>query len=271
MSEPNEPSRRPSSESASMATRRLSTGSDRTAVVPDKSPCSGDIRTITAPAGAPVSRKDTTSTRQKAYHFDDEPVGGGDDMHQTARALVSHAPPTHRHNILSHHPVPVNAQVQNVNNMENQNFHPPPTVIHPMLKGVVVGVPDDASVGTAPALSVGPVSQRVSSLTHVVPPAAYPQGSLTSFYPDFLRKRVTPARHDVVAEEVDKELLAQAHEPGAWAVNLRVCLNGPATSSRIRMGYPQGRNMETTHGNDRLRPWRIWVFQNTTRNGYIQS
>ena len=30
---------------------------------------------------------------------------------------------------------------------------------------------------------------------------------MDSFYPDFLRKRIAPARHDVVADEVDKELL----------------------------------------------------------------
>ena len=53
---------------------------------------------------------------------------------------------------------------------------------------------------------VGTVSNRASSLTHVVPPGTYPKWPLASCYPDFLRNRIGPARHDVVAEEVDKEL-----------------------------------------------------------------
>ena len=63
-----------------------------------------------------------------------------------------------------------------------------------------------------PALLVGPMASRTSSLTHVAPPGNPPVGSLTYAYPDFLRKRTTPARHDVVAEEVDKELLVRARD-----------------------------------------------------------
>ena len=44
------------------------------------------------------------------------------------------------------------------------------------------------------------------------PPGNLPQGSLSSCYPEFLGKRVTPAMHDVVDEEVDKELLVTARD-----------------------------------------------------------
>ena len=51
---------------------------------------------------------------------------------------------------------------------------------------------------------------------------------MTSFYPDFLRNRVTPALHDVVAEEVDNELLVRARdtdgmgrELSGWAAEIR--------------------------------------------------
>ena len=56
----------------------------------------------------------------------------------------------------------------------------------------------------SPALDVGSVAARSSSLAHVDPSTAPPQSALSAFYPEFLRKRVTPARHDVVAEEADK-------------------------------------------------------------------
>ena len=82
-----------------------------------------------------------------------------------------------------------------------------------LVRGVVIGSTGDANLGSAPALVVGPVSQRSSSLTHVAPSTAPPQGALANFYPDFLKKRATPARHSVVAEQVDKELLLPATDP----------------------------------------------------------
>ena len=54
---------------------------------------------------------------------------------------------------------------------------------------------------------------RSSSLTRVTPPTAPPRSLSPSFYPEFLRNRITPARHDVVADEVDKELLLNATDP----------------------------------------------------------
>ena len=77
---------------------------------------------------------------------------------------------------------------------------------------MVVGVLDDSQLGSAPALTVGSAASRVSSITHVAPPGSYPQGDLSSLYPDFLRKRSTPAKHDVVAGEVDKDLLTSSHD-----------------------------------------------------------
>ena len=66
----------------------------------------------------------------------------------------------------------------------------------------------------AASLMLGPVSSRGSSLTHVSQPVAPPQSTLTAFYPDFLRRRITPARHEVVSEEADKELLSDAGRRG---------------------------------------------------------
>ena len=74
----------------------------------------------------------------------------------------------------------------------------------------------DAKLGLSPSSAAGLASARASSLTHVVPSGIYPQGAISSFYPEFLRIRNTPARHDAVAEEVDKELLMSAQDaPGA--------------------------------------------------------
>ena len=210
--EPDVPSRRPSSESASVESKRFSTGPERTTVMSDESPCSAPLRETTATTPTPAQKPVTTSTRQKAYHFDDEPAPCDADMNRTARALVSHEPHTRRNTVLSHRPIPVDSQVQNVNYMTTPIFRPPATASPPILRGVVVGVQGDSALGAEPAVSVVPVPRRTSSLTHVVPPTDYPRRSLTSFYPDFLRKRVTPARHDVAAEEVDKELLVNARD-----------------------------------------------------------
>ena len=111
-------------------------------------------------------------------------------------------------------PPPVAQIVHNVNTLTTPCFAPP-HVYQGLVHGVVVGSTGDANLGSAPALVVGPISQRSSSLTHVAPSTAPLQGDLANFYPDFLKKRATPARHSAVADQVDKELLLTATEPGA--------------------------------------------------------
>ena len=134
-------------------------------------------------------------------------------MARAAHNLVSHGPPTRRHTVLPQQPPEVAPIVNSANTLTTPFFAPPPTA-QGIARGVVVGVQDDSNLGSAPALVVGSASNRASALTHAGPPWGLPQGALAPFYPDFLRKRITPARHDVVAEEVDKELLLTATEPG---------------------------------------------------------
>ena len=86
-----------------------------------------------------------------------------------------------------------------------------PVVSPPVAQWVIVGFQDDSKLGSAQSLVAAPSSTRESSLTHVVPPGAYPQGPLASLYPYFLRKRNTPDRHDEAADEFGKELLLSAH------------------------------------------------------------
>ena len=88
-----------------------------------------------------------------------------------------------------------------------------PHLFPPVAQGVVVGAQGGSILGSSPALTVDPASTRVASLTHAVHPGIYPQGALASFYPDFLRKRNTPAMHYVAAEEVGKDLPMSAQEP----------------------------------------------------------
>ena len=88
---------------------------------------------------------------------------------------------------------------------------PPPTTTSnevPIAKGLVIPPGSDEQLVDASPLTLGPLSKRVASLTHVAQPIAPPQCNLTPFYPDLLMKRITPSRHEVGAEEVAKELLA---------------------------------------------------------------
>ena len=92
--------------------------------------------------------------------------------------------------------------------------HPVPVrpATTPVAQGRVLGVHDDSQLARAPALTVGSVASHSSSLTRAAPSASPPEGSLSSSHPEFLRKRVTPSRHDVPAEELDKELLLNASD-----------------------------------------------------------
>ena len=136
-------------------------------------------------------------------------------MGRTALTLVPHQPPACRHTVLSRQPPASTPLAQSVNALTTPVFAHP-AISTPVVQGVVVGVKDDTKLGSAPALNVGPSAARTSSPTHVVPPGSYPQGTLSSCYPDCLRKRNTPARNDVVAEDVDKELLLSPRDaPGA--------------------------------------------------------
>ena len=212
--------RRDSMDSNKNSLPRVSTGSDRTPVEMGR-------LTSASPSVLPTPQLHQNvaqpGERQKAYHFDDEPCGrasvtcddlvsGHTEMAQTAHNLVSHGPPTRRHSVVARSPPPVAEIVHNVNTLTTPCFAPP-YAYQGLVHGVVVGSTSDANLGSAPALVVGPISQRSSSLTHVAPSTAPPQGALANFYPDFLRKRVTPARHSVVADQVDKELLLTATEP----------------------------------------------------------
>ena len=192
-----------------MAAKRVSTGSERTMAMSDKSACSGPTRLT---ATATIHPQTTLPKRQKAYRFDDEPGVESSGLERAAHALVPHETPARRHTVLSHHPIPLGPQVQNVNRMKTPIFHPPPTIVLNLGQWAIVGVQEDSSSGSASALLAGPVASRTSSLTHVAPPINHSLGELTPFYPDFLRKRVTPARRDLVAEDVDKELLLRAIE-----------------------------------------------------------
>ena len=129
------PIRRPSSESASVEANRFSTGSESTLTMSDESPCSEPLRNNTATSPAPAPRSSTPSTRQKAYHFNDEPPVCDSDTNRMARALVSHEPPTRRHTVLPHQPTPAHPKVQNVNSMTTPISHPPPTSNPPVLRG----------------------------------------------------------------------------------------------------------------------------------------
>ena len=122
-----------------------------------------------------------------------------------------HQPPARRHTVLSHQPPASTPLVQSVNALTTPVFALP-AISTPVVQGVVVGVEGDTKLASSPALTVGLAAARASSLTHVVPPGSYPKGTLSSFYPNFLRKRNTPARNYAAAEEVDKELLLSAHD-----------------------------------------------------------
>ena len=214
-------SRRMSSDSAHTGLKRASTGSERTPAVSDRSSKSDPIPpTTTTDRGLTPF----TGIRQKAYHFDDEFISqpsstcagqstGHAEMERASHNLVSHGPPMRRHTVTSHQPPVATPVVQSVNTLTTPCFAPPPSA-PAVVRGVVVGIQDDSTLGSAPALVVGSASTRASSLTHVVPSGIYPQSGLSPFYPDFLRKRNTPDRHDVVAEEGDKELKLASHDQG---------------------------------------------------------
>ena len=87
-------SRRPSTEYVSMAAKRVSTGSERTTTMSDKSPRPGPTRLTTTTTIRP---QPNLPPRQQAYHFDDEPGIKSSDMERTAHAIVSHETPTRRH------------------------------------------------------------------------------------------------------------------------------------------------------------------------------
>ena len=103
----------------------------------------------------------------------------------------------------------INPQVQCVNVLTNPQVVPQVAGSPSVVRGLVVGVEDDSKLSAAYARVLGSVSQRTSSLTHVTPRVLNNRG-LGPFYPEFLRKRATPARLDVAAEEVDNELLLAA-------------------------------------------------------------
>ena len=170
-----------------MAAKRVSTGSERTMVMSDKSPRSGHARLASTNTTqpwpiAPTPQKayhfddEPGPTRQKAYHIDDEPEEKSSDMDRIARSLVYQEAPARRHWMLSRHPIPFGPQVQTVNHMTTPIFHPPPTIAPNLVRGVVVGVQGDSSLGSASALLVGPVGSRTSSLTHVVTSCNNPAG-----------------------------------------------------------------------------------------------
>lgn len=107
--------------------------------------------------------------------------------------------------VAQHRPI-----VQQLNNALTPHH---PVTAHPaipLVQGLVLGVQGDLQLAQRHALAVGSLESRSSSLTHDTPSDAPRESSLSSLYPEFIRKRVTPARHDVVAEEVDKELLLNA-------------------------------------------------------------
>ena len=66
----------------------------------------------------------------------------------------------------------------------------------------------------AASLNIGPLAGRTSSPTQINHAGALSQSTLSAFYPDFLRRRATPARHEVVDGEVDKYLLTDTSTVG---------------------------------------------------------
>ena len=153
------------------------------------------------------------STRRNEYCFDDDgDLGGQDTTESTARSPMAHEPPVRRQSVPSHpvaHPRPIAQRLSN--NLATQ--HPvTDRPIAPAVHGRVFGAQGDSDLAHSPALAVGPVASRSSSLNHVTPPAAHPQSAISPFYLEFRGKRVTPTRHDVVSEEADKELLLNASE-----------------------------------------------------------
>ena len=125
---------------------------------------------------------------------------------------MAHEPPRRRQSvpeascISEVYPHPIAHHLDNTVASHPVTTHP----ANPGVQGRVLGVQDDSPLAYAPALALGSVAPRSPSLTHVTPPTARPQGFSSSFYPELLRKRIDPARHDVTAEEVAKELLLNA-------------------------------------------------------------
>ena len=123
-------------------------------------------------------------------------------MDATAHSLLRHDPPTRRHT--------VSEPEQRANQTAPATSHTGHPSIPVAQGGIVTTDYGGLSISKASPLTLGPMASRRASLTHVSRQGVLPQSHLSAFYPDFLRRRITTARHEVVAEETDKELLTES-------------------------------------------------------------
>lgn len=202
--------------------RRQSTGSATSVGPARQSVASEPLLTKTeAVASCPL-----VGPRVKAYHFDDDPApcrnSREPDMDETDRSLLRNDLPARRHSVYD--------PVRQVNKIESSIpvVSPPPTIV----QGFVAPTIDSVGLSLAPSLLVGPSTGRSTSLTHITQAVAPSQSGMSAFYQDFLRRRMTPARHEVVADEVDKELLTESLVPGTQG--LRGISDSSGLSAEIR-------------------------------------
>ena len=139
--------------------------------------------------------------REKAYHFDDDPpIARESDMNATAHSLLRHDHPTRRHTVAW--------PVQQANRILSAAPTSTTTTV-PAAQGRIIASGGGSQPSNDTPLTLEPMDGLTSSLTHGTQPISYAQESLSAYYPDFLRRRITPSRRGVVAEEVDKELFTE--------------------------------------------------------------